>query len=547
MGANLAVMATYGNARCSRTMSADPICGPGYGDIPPAGGLIYVRETPFSGLLHAYYSPGGDHDSFENSIALWMQRKHRTFLGASGIAYRFYEEVGTSDYLMSHFANEALRDSTQTVGEAYLHAWDSYWVSGGAESPQARSASYAMILWGLPTQPLQHRLAPLRGAVTARNAPAAPTALARSFTVAVSVPNFRFDYDAAGAALVSPANGGGTCAPDAGWPLLPQVMYHFVLPAGATDVQVVENTAARVSQDAGAVPLRTARVTADCDENCLPPESVPPVVLTAAYPTDSFDVGIRSISGITPLTLRVLPAQYTPDGQLTLFTHMEFTVSYNLPAAPAAALTGLTVNGGAPVQAGMASVPLAVDVTSDVARAVTLSYSMEGPNGYVLDSGIAAADLPAGASQVSLTLDAGQWTPGPNLLMVQLGTDSGTLDTASAAVLVLGLRLAAEPASQLVPLDATVPLTVRAWDEEGAPVSGLAAGIVVQLDGAVHPLTFVEGPAGTYQAALDTAGLALGRHELGFTAADSRGLHAEAWVGFTTVQQIFLPLVMHNQ
>ncbi len=59
-----------------------------------------------------------------------------------------------------------------------------------------------------------------------------------------------------------------------------------------------------------------------------------------------------------------------------------------------------------------------------------------------------------------------------------------------------------------------MPLTVRAWDENGAAVAGLAARLTVQVDGAARAVAFTEGPAGRYVGTLSTTGLAVGGHQV---------------------------------
>ncbi len=109
---------------------------------------------------------------------------------------------------------------------------------------------------------------------------------------------------------------------------------------------------------------------------------------------------------------------------------------------------------------------------------------------------------------------------------------------------MLGLRLAAEPGSARVQPGKPVPLTVRAWDENGAAVTGLAARLTVQVDGAAQAVTFTEGPAGSYMGTMSTTGLALGGHQVAVRATDSRGLAAEAWTWFQAARLMYLPLVL---
>lgn len=545
---DLTVLATHGDNRCDATMQPDLICGSDYGGLERIGGRLYVVNATLSGFSPAFYSASGNRGPFNAAIPRWLQSVHRTQVGTTWVALGYNDTNGLSDYLLSNFVAQALDDGNATLGDAFVHAWDGFWTSSGGGTAYARSASYALILWGLPTQVIQHwspSEAQAAEALGATDTPASITA-GRSFTVEVSVPAFRTDADASGALLVRPANGGTSYAEGPGLPLLPQVIRRFVLPPAASDIRVTEEPAARVTQLFGAARLQTAQLHADCDTTCTVGGLAAGSALTGTYPSRAFDTEVQQRPDETVLTLAAVPARYTPDGQLTLFTRMRFTVAYTLPAAPAAAITGLTINNGQPVRAGTAAVPLAVNVTSDAARPVSVTYSIVNPSGLALGGGQATANLPRGASRVTLALDATRWTPGPKVVSVAVADANGVLDASSAGIQVLGLRIEADAGS--APAGAVVTLTVRAWDENGAAATGLAARLAVQLDGATRAVSFAEGPAGRYRGLLQTGGLSAGAHQAMIAATDARGLRAEAWTGFViaATRSTYLPIVMRR-
>ncbi len=564
--ANLTVLTTLGDNYCHRTAVGRDICGTDYGRLARVGGRLYVLEASLGGLSSAFYSPSGNRNPFQKAIPRWLQSVYRTQVGATWLNFSCNSSVALSDYLFANFVNQVLDGRNTTVGDAFVHAWDGYWTSPGGNLPIARSVSYGMILWGLPTQPIQHgagsvaqadltpypaappslaepALSLSKGKGVGGLGPASPT-LDRSFTVEINTPNFRMDADATGALLIRPANGGTTYAEGPDLPLLPQVVRRFVLPPGAGNIQVTEDAAARVTQVYGPVSLQTAQLRVDCDGDCIIQTAAAAPMPLASYPTRAFDTEIQERGDGTVLTLAAVPAQVAADGGLTLFTRMRFTVSYRLTAAPAVAITGLTVNTGQPVRVGTAAVPLDVNVTSATARPITLTWAVADPSGFSLGGGVGTANAPAGASQVRLTLNAARWTPGPKTLSVSVADASGMLDATSASIQVLGLRLAAELGSARVQAGRPVALTVRAWDENGAAVTGLAGRLTVRVDGAVRAVTFTEGPAGQYRGSLGTTGLALGGHQVSVVATDTRNLSAEAWTGFATARLAYLPLVL---
>lgn len=568
---DLTVLATRGNNRCDDTALPRELCGSDYKALPRAGGKLYVIPASLSGFSPAFYSPTGSRGSFNAAIPRWLQSVHRTEVGSTWLNWGSSSSVAGSDYLFAHFVAAALDAGNTTVGDAFVRAWDGYWTAPSSRTAYARSVSYGMILWGPPTQPIRHGavaglealagfspdadrsledampsrswmdgvdccgLEPDAGSLTA-------PALDRSFTVEIDVPNFQVDADATGALLVRPANGGATYAEGPDLPLLPQVVKRFILPPDASDIQVAEEAAARVTQAFGPARLQTAQLHVDCAGECtIRGEAA--AAAAGDYPSQAFDTDIQGRGDGTVLTLAAVPALYSSAGELTLFTKMKFTVAYKLPAAPAVSITGLIVNNGQAVRAGTAAVPLTVNVTSATAQPITLTWTVVDPSGLSLGGGLATANVPAGFSQVKLTMDATRWTPGPKTLSVSAADASVVLDALSAPIQVLGLRIEADLGSTRVQIGKPVPLTVRAWDENGAASGGLAARLIVRVDGTAQGITFTEGPAGHYSGTLSTAGLALGGHQAAVLATDSRNLSAEAWTGFEIARLTYLPLV----
>ncbi len=318
---NLTVLATRGDNRCDHTATPREICGRDYGALPLAGGKLYVIAATLSGFSPAFYSPTGSRGSFHSAIPRWLQSVHRTQVGTTWLTEGYNSSVGLSDYLFANFVAQALNGSNATVGDAFVDAWDGYWTASGSGKPDARSVSYAMILWGLPTQPIRHgsasalataadvRASGLNGDWRNLAGPAAP-ALDRSFSVEVNVPNFRIDADTTGALLIRPANGGTTYAEGPDLPLVPQVVKRFVLPPNASDIQVTEDTAARVTQSYGAARLQTAELHVDCDGECTHRRRGRSTAATDTYPSQAFDTEIQQRPDVTILTLAAVPAQY---------------------------------------------------------------------------------------------------------------------------------------------------------------------------------------------------------------------------------------------
>lgn len=530
------IIASNGNHELNTTM-LDNLNVRDYG-FPYGPARLYVNTGPAGGLAPAL--------SWEFNMPTAVQDSGITYLGSTSSIAGCMEDACYTDYLFTKFVNELFW--SETVGEALARA--SWWHSfqRGWDPNLAKRTAYSIILYGLPTKQTIHHMPEEKAAVVALAEDAGmlasgTAAVTRSFIATVDVPNFQLETDEEGTVLVRPGPGGSLWAGGEGQPLLPSVAQRFALPVGATAVTVTEDTAARQTQDAGKLTLRAARSYVN---GVAPPPTTGRAAAAPAalYPTQTFTYTVGATGTSPELGLLAIPARVEADGTLMLFTHMEFNVSYSLPAAPAASITNLSVNNGQAVRAGAASVPLKINVTTGAARPVTVTYSLTDPSGYTSGGGQATANLPKGTSQVQLTMTATRWTAGPKVLTVAVADETGTLDAASTNVQVLGLLLEADVANASVSPGEKVNLTVRAWDENGAAAGGLASKLTVQVDGAAWAVTFTEGPAGRYTAALDTAGLTIGGHEVTVAATDNRGLAAKAWTAFTIARFTYLPLIL---
>jgi hypothetical protein len=298
-----------------------------------------------------------------------------------------------------------------------------------------------MILWGLPTQPLD--LA--GGASPAAPVPAVPVAAARAGALAaptarsvvleINETRFTMEPDGSGALLVQPAGGGTTYAGGPNLPVLPRVVERVELPPGAAAIAVSEDVAARVARAVGKVTLRTAAFNADCDGCAL---SVTAARAAAgAYPSAPFSVDVQERPDRKVVTVSAVPALLDASGNLTLFERMRFALVYTLPDTPVVSIAGATLNAGKAVGAGQRLVPLAVTLGSTSAQQVTVSWSVSDGAGFAVGAGSAPVALPTGTSQAVLQLDGTRWEPGRKRLNVVVSTAGAVSDTATASFQVI--------------------------------------------------------------------------------------------------------------
>jgi hypothetical protein len=400
------------------------------------------------------------------------------------------------------------------------------------------------LLYGLPTQAIEHdqgvTASVRRVTATPKNNTKSGATVA--FAVNVDVPNFTFEYNAQGAALVRAGNGGSTFAEPYG-PIMPQIIQRFVLPLDATSITIVENQASRVSQSYGVVQLQTATPT-----NTQHPPEPGSFPITSTYPAQPFwyQTAIQQ-DGIL-VTLVVIPAQYQPNSELTLLKHMEFNVNYTLPT-PNVSIDNVTLNNGQPVRIGQTTLPISVTVTTAQARSINLKLEVVDPSGVALASVNIVVPVLAGSSAISMNLASSSWTPGPKTMWVSIGDENKVFDSRVVAFSAAGIRVQANVADPMVRLGATVPLTITVRDENGALVGGLAGRMTFSLDGAAVSPAVSEASTGVYRADLATTGLAVGMHRVAVVVTDLRSISGQGLVEFaisTGGFRIFLPLIMRG-
>lgn len=539
---DLTLLYSHANHYVNTTQSGIDLNAVSYDDADDSAENVLVNGGCHSGFSVSHFSPSNTFQPFNDAMVNSILDKRVVYFAPS--TYGWYQNHANqlTPLLTQAFFSRVLNATTLTVGDAWVRAYVDYWAATGAGGAHRTTVAYGTILYGLPTQPIEHvqgTTASVQQITTAsHNASAGPQAI-RGVTLTVNVPNFTIDFDTQGAALVQAGNGGTTFAEPYG-PIMPQILQRFVLPIGATNITIVENQSQRVGQLYGTVILQTSTPV-----NTQYPPEPGTFLITSTYPAQSFWYTTAVQDDGILVTLSAIPAQYQPNHELTLFTHMEFNVSYSLPI-PVVLINNVVLNSGQAVNLGQANLPVSVTVTTAQARSINLKFEVVDPSGVAIDSGNILVPVLAGDSAIGFNLDSSRWAPGPKTLWISVGDESTIFDSQVLSFSASGIRVQASIADPLVKPGAKAPLTILVRDENGTLVSGLAGRIVFTLDGApVQPLVS-EVTNGVYRAEIGTTNLPLGMHQVMVQATDLRNIPGQGLVEFAVgIRQykVMLPLI----
>lgn len=542
---NLTLLYSHASHYGNTTQSGIDLNAAAYDAAADSAENVLVNGGCHSGFSVSHNSPSNSFRDFNDAMVNSILDKRVVYFAPSTYGWYQHHANQLTPLLTQAFVDRVLNATTPTIGDAWVRAYGDYWVATGNGGAHRTTVAYGTVLYGLPTQAIEH----VQGTTTVQHTAAslsistgAEVQVTRTSTISIDIPNFTVDFDAQGAALVQAGNGGTTFAEPYG-PIMPQILQRFVLPDAATNITIVENQVNRVSQLYGVVNLQTSTPV-----NTQNPPVSGSFPITSTYPAQSFWYSSATYQDGILVTLSVIPAQYQPNHELTLFTHMEFVVTYALPV-PSVSINNVVINAGQPVKIGQTSLPMSVTVTTAQARSLNLEFEVVDPAGVAIDSGSVLIPVLAGTSEIGVNADSSSWTPGPKILWVSIGDENMVFDSRVVPLNTLGIRVQASVADPLVNPGTAVPLTVTVRDENGALVGGLAGRIAVSLDGASVQPTISEVTNGVYRTDLGTAGLALGMHQTVVQATDLRNISSQDFVEFAVGRREFkvmLPLILRQ-
>ena len=368
---------------------------------------------------------------------------------------------------------------------------------------------YNYILYGLPTQVINRAPSPYLPQPDAALQPdmlAASSSL-HTLNISIAPPNFEQVTLPDGSAYVSVPNNGGLST-YAHLPILPEIVQTYRLPVSSTVSSVALTGVTTHTYPVTFTPATATPVTLNGE---VFPGSAS---LTQTFPSEVYWYTAGQVDGSTLLRVVVNPMQYDPStGKATLYDQVNLRITYQAPDSNAS-LTGITLNNGSPVNAGMSSLPLRFDVSSTQAANLSLEYEVYDMAGLLVASGVTAASLGGGATAISLTTNTLGWHPGPMLLNASLLNGAAVVSTFSKGFIVQGRSLNAYTGQASYGSEITATLYAEVYDQDGAGVPALGAVFTATLDGAPLSLSFAAPLTGTYQADFPLTGLAEGLHTL---------------------------------
>jgi hypothetical protein len=526
------------------------------------GGGILVNS-----VCHGGYTVGAEGRTFPDDpvdsdytghLALGAITRSLPMLGPTSYAYWAHCHIDypslsfQGDYWTERMLAQLAAGLTQesSVGEALKHAVSAYATSAGTLSKEEMVTLYSWILYGLPTQELQHasstatlqvrRLSP-DGAD-----PGSIGGAAGGNTIAVQID--------AGAIYSIPLQGdetlfsvfGARLGAEDNAPAVPELFARRLFPAGTaiTDVRLTAVTSAVIPGT-----YRPLTVTAMNSDGGIGARGVAP---TGLYPREPFTWTLWEGGDETELIIAAYPLRWDLDlGQVTHLDDFAFQVTYEATAdgepvhIVESALDQAAYDVGDEIQ-------VTINLEAETAADVRLEIALSDLAGHRWSTHEEMASLPGGVSELQVAVPTAGLPSGPQVVEIHL-RDPGTGRLIAAAAHDLTL----DGLSMLAWLDAGVydqaqtsaELTARLWDQHGKRVTGAATRCTAELDGSPLSLTFTESVAGAYTTTLPLVDLKLGAHTLRLRCEDDRGLEATTALrfGYGAPTFVYLPVVLRNE
>ena len=454
------------------------------------------------------------------------------------------------DRLRRLFLERLFSPRYKTLGDALKGALTAYVQSCDLDDNDIRTI-YTAILFGLPTQPIAHPgtyPSQTAAVLPAPSAPAWPAAapLTPHTTInrSASIQHWEVITNTDGRLSFMLPHNGGLAAPGYA-PAAPTVEHIYLLPLAATEINVALTDA---QSHAWGAPVELAPSV--ILEKSLGPHTGA-YTLTNPYPANILNYAVYTESQALRLHVILAPLQYNPASHLvTLYDRLDYRLDYTAP--PTLTVQNILVNHSTPVQVGQTTLPFAAVLNATQPFSGALFWEVYDAAGVLLDDGVAAVNIGAGASEVAFASDLPDWTPGAKQIVIALaagGIADGNPVIAGGHALFLvegrSLTLATDKSVYSI-ADATATMTATLRDQTGAAVGGQASSLATYLDGA--PLALTWQGNGLYTAALDLRSVITGQHFISVTVA---GLTAERGLRVAAATPIgdgslYLPLVQRD-
>jgi hypothetical protein len=482
-----------------------------------------------------------------------------TYFAPSSQAYTWpkaFQSPNLHELMIAQFTNRLMDYTAPTVGVVWQKGFHPYHATDPAvvenNNPATRifhiAAAYGNVLYGLPTQPIE-RVQPRGVKVNYRPATPQDRRAAQDTIILpnlqISLPNIVVETLDDGTTLFSIPNEGTHLAPTNG-PALPLVIRTLTLPDNV-QVEGVELSGMQSQPYQQRVTLARPQFETS---NGAPISGT--YALPGIYPENPFTYHVAQTDVGQDLILGVIPLQYDKSThQVTLYTQMNFQVKYRVTKTlPGPKMTAVSVNAGEPLQINALDQSLHVEILHNRTDNVSLMWSIQGPDGFMIASGNMPQYVINGTVMVDIPLDTTGWRPGPKDLAVYLVREGRISDSENIPLDVQGLGIddlaprhhvyAAEDGA------ATWQIAVR--DETGALMNDIEEAIDVKVDGELVASEVQGEGKGEYHVQLPLDNVGEGRHLVRISATDTRGI--TGWREWSVTKQplvqrdIYLPLVV---
>jgi hypothetical protein len=521
----------HGNYASIGIEASDPLTADSLKHLWRDGPLAFTAMACHSGLSMSNYPDGERAEPFAKSLVNSLVAQGITMFAPGGIAYSFEKKGLRQGSTILHplrverFTTALLEQ--ETVGQAWVESLRDYFDSDPANLELRNEAvnlfhlngAYGMILYGLPTQPLQQEgekgeashiscqpvLAPAGAATRATTDEPVD-----SFVLTLDIPHLtRQEDEEGGITFGLPHEGGQTGVP--GGPVLPVLVRSFVLPdhLALKDIMLLDATVEDIRETVSDITLTNVPVVAEVvsEDGTVLHSTGETYELPAVYPEIPYGY-VPPRAGSRLITIAAIPLQYEKETRTTtLYRRMRFKVSVvpdtDIQEAPGAIVT---IPEGQVVYGNRYPQPVTVEVAHDLSDNLTLHWTISDREGSVVKSGQHFLTREYRHHVCTLNLNTQDWIPGSKDVVVSLQRGMTVLQSASVTVTVKGISM--EGSLEAPPVSTPgwrATLRLHLYREGGEPLVGLDASAftlsIMDHQGVVHfitpeglePLVAVEG------------------------------------------------------
>jgi hypothetical protein len=490
-----------------------PLTADDLGRVRRNNPLAFTAMACHSGISLSTYPDKGE-SSIINTLANPLVDQGITMFAPSGLAYSAEKKNLRKGSTILH-ARRFERFTTalleqETVGQAWVKSLKDYLDSDPATLETQNYAmnlfhlngAYGMILYGLPTQPIQQS-GEREEAATVTCQPGPPPAdgtlspaSENSFEITLDIPRLTRQQDEGGGITFGlPHEGQQTGAP--GGPVLPLLIRSFLLPEhlALENIELLPPTAEDIRETISDITLTNVSVTAETvtEDGKTTYSTGDDYELPAIYPEIPYGFA-RPREGNRLVTISAIPLQYEKESRTaTLYQRMQFRVSLVRDTPPLD--TDVSIPEGQAVYRNRYPQPVTVNVMHEQSDNLTLHWTIQDGEGDVVESGQHSLTNEGQYNKCTLKLNTHDWAPGNKDVHAAIQQGTTMLSSASTQVMVKGISL--EEESFEVPKEYTpgwpATLALRLYREDGEPVSGLDSSAftlsITDSKGNVHAVT----------------------------------------------------------